>query len=144
MKRYLLIVAGVASVCAGTAGLFIPLLPTTPFLLLALFCFARSSPRLHCWLMNHRIFGAHLTNYLKHRAIVLSIKVLSIAFLWCSLAVSMILVDNPYIRAAMMVIGIAVTVHLLSLRVITKGTRDVQVDEAEFVSPKPSSVAAKD
>jgi len=98
MRRYLLIVAGVASVCAGTAGLFIPLLPATPFLLLALFCFGRSSPQLHRWLMNHRIFGPHLTNYLKHRAVLLSIKVLSIAFLWCSLAVSMILINNLYAR----------------------------------------------
>ena len=139
-----MIVAGVASVCAGTAGLFIPLLPTTPFLLLALFCFARSSPRLHHWLMNHRIFGPHLTNYLMHRAVLLSIKVLSIAFLWCSLIVSMILVGNLYARAALLVVGIAVSVHLLSLRVIAKDTRNVPADEAEIGSPKPSPGVAQD
>lgn len=132
--------AGLAAVGAGMAGLFLPLLPTTPFLLLALFCFARSSDRLHRWLLSHRIFGAHLTSYLKFRAVSLPIKVLAIAFLWCSLAVSMILIDNPYARAALLVVGIAVSIHLLALRILKNGSNDMRRggDKPPVVTEKTS------
>ena len=59
---------GILSVVLGIIGIFLPLMPTTPFLLLAAFCFARSSPRCHQWLHQHRWFGPYLTRYQQRHA----------------------------------------------------------------------------
>lgn len=69
MRRLLFLVAGWASVALGTLGLFLPLLPTVPFMLLAAFCFARSSPRLERWLLEHRHYGPHLRAWRRSRSI---------------------------------------------------------------------------
>ena len=69
MRRQLWIAAGCTCVALGAAGVVLPLLPTTPFVLLAAWCFARSSPRLHDWLLAHRLFGPLIANWREHRAI---------------------------------------------------------------------------
>jgi uncharacterized membrane protein YbaN (DUF454 family) len=74
MRRQLWIAAGCTSVALGAAGVVLPLLPTTPFVLLAAWCFARSSPRLHDWLLAHRLFGPLIANWRQHRAISRSAK----------------------------------------------------------------------
>jgi uncharacterized membrane protein YbaN (DUF454 family) len=61
--RWLWLLAGVVLVATGAIGVILPLLPTTPFLLLAAYCFARSSPALHDWLLNHRTFGPLISNW---------------------------------------------------------------------------------
>ncbi len=66
---------GLASLLLGFVGIFLPLLPTTPFLLLAAFCFARSSDRLHRWLLTHPVFGPMIENWRRHRAIARSAKI---------------------------------------------------------------------
>ncbi len=74
-KRYLLTAGGVASLGLGALGVVLPLLPTTPFLLLAAACFFQSSDRLYDWLMRHRWFGPYIRNHREHRAITLGAKV---------------------------------------------------------------------
>ncbi|MDB5698320.1 MAG: hypothetical protein JWN69_1124 [Alphaproteobacteria bacterium] len=69
MRRLFLFSGGVISLVLGTAGVFLPLLPTVPFVLLAAFCFARSSPRLEGWLLQHRHFGPHIHSWRESRAI---------------------------------------------------------------------------
>jgi uncharacterized membrane protein YbaN (DUF454 family) len=69
MRRTLWIAGGIASLALGAAGVVLPLLPTTPFVLLAAFCFARSSPRLHRWLLHNRRFGPLITAWRDERAI---------------------------------------------------------------------------
>lgn len=79
--RHLWFVVGLMAVALGIAGVFLPLLPTTPFLLLAAFAFARSSPRLHGWLVNHRRFGPMIENWRVHGAIARRAKIAAIAFM---------------------------------------------------------------
>lgn len=67
--RWLWLVLGFLSVGCGLAGTILPMVPTTPFLLLAAFAFARSSPRLHSWLLSHRYFGPLITNWRQHGSI---------------------------------------------------------------------------
>ena len=116
IKRIALLIMGHVSIALGLIGIFIPVLPTTPFLLLASYCFYKSSDRLHAWLMNHPLLGEKLRNYFEHRSVSRRTKITAIAFLWTSLLVSMILINIGYVRVIMAFVGTAVTVHLLALR----------------------------
>ena len=69
MKRQFFLVAGLVSVALGGIGIILPLLPTVPFMILAAFCFANSSPRLESWLVEHHVFGGHIRNWRDRRAI---------------------------------------------------------------------------
>lgn len=86
--RCLWLAIGCASVAAGTAGVVLPLVPTTPFLLLAAFAFARSSPRLHRWLMRHRRFGPLIENWRRYGAISPRAKAYSLASMAAAIGLS--------------------------------------------------------
>ena len=85
MKKFIksiLFVSGTFCLIAGIVGIFLPLLPTTPFLLLAAFCYARSSQRFYTWLMTNRWFGEYIKNYRDGKGIPVRIKVCKIGLLW--------------------------------------------------------------
>jgi uncharacterized membrane protein YbaN (DUF454 family) len=117
-KRALLIVAGSVSVALAVAGIFLPLLPTVPFLLLAAFLYARSSQRLYNWLMNHRVLGLYIYNYVTYRSVRLSVKVATLILLWVTLAVSILLLPNLYIRIFLLAVGCGVSIHVLTLKTL--------------------------
>jgi uncharacterized membrane protein YbaN (DUF454 family) len=120
-KKVLLVVAGVTSVILGTVGIVVPLLPTTPFLLLAAACFVRSSDRLHQWLINHRLFGSYIRNYREHHAVTWQTKVFTLLLLWVAVGYSgLAIVNSGIVRAILLVIAVAVTVHVLSLSTLAK------------------------
>lgn len=89
--RIFWLILGLASLSLGIVGIVLPLLPTTPFLLLSAFCFARSSDRLHDWLLAHRIFGPLLENWRRHRAIARSAKLAATAACTAVFAMSLML-----------------------------------------------------
>lgn len=120
VKKYLLISTGTISLSFGILGIFVPILPTTPFLLLSSFCYIRSSKRLYNWLINHRIFGHLIYNYLTYRAVERNAKIVSIVFLWIALLSSILLLSNIYIRIFLLVVGIGVSIHLLTLKTLEK------------------------
>lgn len=116
LLRWLLISAGTFFVGLGILGIFLPLLPTTPFLLLAAACYAKSSKRFHKWLLNNRWFGNYIKNYHKEKKIPLKAKVFSISLLWITILSSAIFaITNIYIRITLILIAIFVTLHILSL-----------------------------
>ncbi len=104
--------AGVLALLLGILGLFLPLLPTTPFLLLASWCFARGSDRLHRWLLSHRVFGEYLRNFEAGRGIPLKAKILATVMLWSSLLWAMRRFDSPTIPALMVLTGACVSIYL--------------------------------
>ncbi len=118
VKKILYIIAGSAALALGIIGVFVPVLPTTPFLLLTAFCYMRSSKRLYDWLIGHRVFGTYIYNYITYKAVLKRAKIISLVFLWGTLGVSMLLVDSWGVRAVLLVIGAAVSVHLLMLKTI--------------------------
>jgi uncharacterized membrane protein YbaN (DUF454 family) len=95
LPRWLLVVTGILSVSLGTLGIFVPLLPTTPFLLLAAACFVRSSDRLHLWLMNHRLYGPVIRGYREHRALPAGSKVTILVFTWAAILSSVVILAHP-------------------------------------------------
>jgi len=120
--RGFLIVVGVICVGLGFAGIFLPLLPTTPFLLLAAACFVRSSERFYTWLTTNRFVGSYVRNYMEHRATTMATKVTSISMLWIFIGASAVFFTESWIvRALLLVVAVGVTIHLVSLRTIGRG-----------------------
>jgi len=112
-KRRLLIGAGTLSTGLGIIGIFIPILPTTPFLLLAAACYMRSSERFYQWLINNRVFGAYVRNYIEGRGMPVRIKIFTILLLWLTIGLSIIFgVQNIVIRIVLICIAIGVTAHI--------------------------------
>lgn len=112
---------GTASLAAGIAGIFVPILPTTPFLLLSAACYIRSSKRFYNWLISNRLFGEYLRNYLERRGASLKVKVASLALLWITIGCSVALAtDTLWVRILLVAIAVGVTTHILSLRTLKR------------------------
>lgn len=119
-KKWLLIAAGCLAVAIGTLGIFLPLLPTTVFLLIAAACFARSSERLYHWLLNHRWFGPTIRNWRQFKAITLRGKIIMFIVLWLTLGLSAFrAVDLIIVRFLLLLVGLGVTLFLLSTKTMS-------------------------
>jgi uncharacterized membrane protein YbaN (DUF454 family) len=114
--KYLMMAAGALCVVLAVFGIFLPLLPTTPFLLLAAFLFARSSSSFYNWLITNRWFGEYIRNYREGRGIPLRQKISTIAVLWVTIAFGVWLVPVIWSRLGMIAIATGVTVHLLRMK----------------------------
>ncbi|ELN9578904.1 MULTISPECIES: DUF454 family protein [Enterobacter] len=104
MQRTILIIIGWLAVVLGTLGVVLPLLPTTPFILLAAWCFARSSPRFHHWLLYRSWFGGYLRYWQKHRAMPPGAKPRAIAVILTTFAISLWLVKMMWVRILLLII----------------------------------------
>lgn len=113
--RWTLLVMGWIAIFLGVVGIFLPLLPTTPFLLLAAACFARSSARFHHWLLNHKYLGPYIHLYLDGKGIPMKAKCYIISVLWISMAISIYIVPHVAAKALLLVIATCVTIYLLRL-----------------------------
>ncbi|KTC14605.1 MULTISPECIES: YbaN family protein [Pseudomonas syringae group] len=118
--RYVLMAIGWLSVALGVVGIVLPVLPTTPFLLLAAACFARSSPRFYHWLVNHKRLGPWIKDYLEGRGIPLKGKVYAIGTMWASISLSCYLVSLPWARGFMLVSAVLVTVYILRQKTLRR------------------------
>ncbi len=116
--RILLITLGSVSLLFGMIGIFLPFLPTTPFLLLSSFCFMRSSPRFHSWLINHRLFGEYIYLYTKHKAIRKRTRIAALACLWGTIAFSALITEKLHVRLIVLAVGAAVSIHLIKLKTV--------------------------
>lgn len=117
-KRIFLLILGGITLCLGAVGILIPVLPTTPFLLVSAWSWLRSSTRLYNWLVGHRVLGSYIRNYLIHKAVTRKARRLALLFLWFGLGASFWLVDSLHVRIVLVVVGLAVSIHLLTLRTI--------------------------
>ncbi len=108
-------IIGVLAVLLGIIGIFLPLLPTTPFLLLAAACFARSNEHMHQWLLSHGVFGEYLRNYEAGRGIPARAKALALVMMWSSLAYAMWRYDHGLLRVLLAAVGTGVSIYLLRL-----------------------------
>ena len=100
----------------GIIGIFLPVLPTTPLLLLTAYCYYRGSKRMYAWLMHHRIFGKHIQNFRENRIIPRKVKICTLLLLWASLLFCAYILPPIWLKCLMIGIAIGVTWHILSYR----------------------------
>lgn len=121
----LLVTAGVLCLVLGVIGIAVPLLPTTPFLLLAAACFLRSSDRLYRWLLGNRVFGGYLQRYRNGQGLPLASKIATLVLLWATLGGSALLAVPHrlwWVRLLLLAIGAGVTIHILRIKTASRRT----------------------
>jgi len=116
VKKFTLAAAGFISLVLGVIGIVLPLLPTTPFVLLSAACFSMSNKKLETWLLKSRIFGPFIENYRTGKGISKARKVFTINYLWFGLITSIIVIRTTFIFLILSIVGIGVTVHILTIK----------------------------
>ena len=117
MVKGLYFFSGIICLVLGIIGIVLPVLPTTPFLLLAAACFSKSSKRVHNWLLNNRILGSYIRNYQEGKGMPLKVKVFTISMLWITMMITVfIFIHIFWIQVILIIIAIAVTIHISLIR----------------------------
>ena len=115
--RVILIIAGTIFLGFGIIGIFLPILPTTPFLLLSAACYARSSERFYNWLLNNKLFGNYIKNYREGKGVPLRFKIFTLSLLWITILFSIYyFIDNLWVEVILIIIAFGVTVHILTIK----------------------------
>ena len=115
--RYLYFISGVLLVAIGFIGIFLPILPTTIFLILASACFIKSSPKANEWLRNHKMLGMYIKNYQDGSGLTVKSKIFNITFLWIMISASaLFFTELWYLKILLLVIAFGVTIHLLMIK----------------------------
>jgi len=114
--RSLFFVAGTITLVLGAVGIVLPILPTTPFLLISLACYLRSSERMTHWMLNNKYFGTYIRNYKEGKGIPMKTKLFAITVLWITISLSaFVLVPILVVQIILLVVAVGVTVHLIRL-----------------------------
>ncbi|MGL1885883.1 MAG: YbaN family protein [Reichenbachiella sp.] len=124
LAKPLFFTLGCVTLVLAILGIVLPLLPTTPFLLLSAACFMRSSDTMYQWLTHHKHFGPLISNYMKYRAVTLKTKVIAITTLWIFIMFSVILFGySIWVKALLLAIalGVSLYIHSLKVLVLSKG-----------------------
>ena len=120
LKRVFFIVAGTLFLSLGTIGIFIPLLPTTPFLLLSAACYYKGSKRMHQWMLNNKWFGNYLRNYKEGKGIPPWTKAFIMTLLWITITFSAFFIKIFIIQIILLAIAVAVSIHIITLPSLRK------------------------
>ena len=117
LVRALFFVAGSVSLAVGTIGIVLPILPTTPLLLLALACYCRSSKRMTKWVLSNKYFGSYIRRYKEGKGIPIKTKIVAIAALWITISYSAFFIVNNWwiVQLILFAIAIAVSIHIIRL-----------------------------
>jgi uncharacterized membrane protein YbaN (DUF454 family) len=111
-------ILGTLFLLVGIVGIVVPLLPATPFLLLASTCYVRGSQTLHRWLMRNKYVGTYITTIKEHRGMPLTAKIMTMAVLWASLLLSLYRIDSWLLDATLLMVGIGVTALIVRLKTV--------------------------
>jgi len=134
IRKAVLIFAGTVFVGLGVLGMFLPLVPTTVFLLMAAYCYSRSSDRFHGWLLSNRLFGKYISNYKSGRGISVRQKVSTLSALWLSIGFSIWMLGGGFWATLFLAaVAIGVTVHILWIKTYRpeeETTKSTNLEEA--------------
>jgi uncharacterized membrane protein YbaN (DUF454 family) len=121
IKKGILVTSGTLFLVLGVIGIFIPILPTTPFILLAAACYIRGSKKFYNWLIKNRWLGEYIKNYQEGRGIPIIVKIITIIFLWLTIIISTIVfVSNSIIQIILFFIAIGVTIHIIKIKTLIR------------------------
>ena len=116
-SRLLWNIAGTFFLSLGAVGIVMPLLPTTPFLLLAAACYLRGSARMYDWMSTNRYFGSYLRNYIEGKGIPPRVRIATIVLLWMVIGFSAaFMTDSIIVRIALLLVAFGVSIHILTLK----------------------------
>lgn len=115
-KNVLLVIIGCTSLFIGAIGIFVPVLPTTPLVILAAACFSSSSEKLYKVLIKSKYFGSYIDNYKNKTGVSKEAKRNALIFLWVTLTASMIINRDLKIVIILLVVGVGVTIHITKLK----------------------------
>jgi len=116
-SRLLWNIAGTFFLSLGAVGIVMPLLPTTPFLLLAAACYLRGSARMYNWMLTNRYFGSYLRNYIEGKGIPPRVRIATIVLLWMVIGFSAaFMTDSILVRIALLLVAFGVSIHILTLK----------------------------
>lgn len=118
LLNYLCTILGFLCVGFAVLGIFLPVLPTTPWLLLAAWLFYKGNPKMRIWLLNNKYLGPYIDNYIKYRAIPLKSKIISISMLWITILFSVYIVNPILLKILLLCIAVGVTIHLLMIKTL--------------------------
>ena len=114
MKKKIFIAIGLFCVTLGTIGIFVPILPTTPFFLLASFLFSKSSRKFYDKLINNKYLGDYIRDYLENKTMPTHSKITTLVILWMGIGVSIFLLDfQKHTTIFLIIVAIAVTIHIV-------------------------------
>jgi len=121
-KRILYLILGWLSLVTGIIGIFLPLLPTTPLVLLAAWCFSKSSERFHTWLLEHKLFGSIIRDWQSSDGIPRRSRNRALLFMWAGMAISIFVVSRFWATIGLITIGLCVSTYLLRMPVRSENT----------------------
>lgn len=128
--RILFIIAGFVSLLFAILGIFLPLLPTTPLVLLAAYLFGKSSEKFHFWIINNKVFGKYIKNYQDGKGITRRSKITAITSMWAVLLISVFWATEVlFLRIILTTVGLAVTIHLLRMPTYDENKLEVELNE---------------
>lgn len=116
LKRIIFYVIGYLSIALGIIGIIFPILPTTPFLLLAAACFARNSEKAYNWLLNNKLFGKFIRDYRDGKGLPVKVKIYTLLFLWLSIIVSIVFISIFWVQILLLIIASAVSIHVITIK----------------------------
>ncbi|MBK9214829.1 MAG: YbaN family protein [Chloracidobacterium sp.] len=135
VRKAILIFVGTLCVGLGLLGMFLPLLPTTVFLLMAAYCYSKSSERFYIWLLTNRYCGTYISNYRSGRGISLRQKVSTITVLWASIGLSIWLMNGKlWVALLLAAIAVGVSVHILWLKTYSPEADATEIRTADEIA----------
>ncbi|WP_066192549.1 MULTISPECIES: YbaN family protein [Gracilibacillus] len=129
IRRLWFLTMGTLSLLSGLIGIIVPILPTTPFIILAAFCFGKASPRLHHWLITNRYFGRYIADYQQGKGVPVKIKIGAVCLVWTSVVFSLFFIPLSAIKVMMIGIAIFVTIFIFTSPLL-KEKQDVYQESA--------------
>ena len=131
IRKAILIFAGTLFVALGVLGMFLPLMPTTVFLLMAAYCYSHSSERFHNWLLNNRWLGSYIRNYKSGRGMSVRQKASTLTFLWASIGLSIWLISAKlWVSLLLAAIALGVTIHILWIKTYRPEAAETTIEPA--------------
>lgn len=118
MFKHFLFILGIISLILGTLGIFLPLLPTTPFLILSAYCFSKSSKKFHKALLENKIFGQYIRDYQEKKGISLKNKIIAISTLVITIGFSLMKVTSPHLKIFLIIVFMGVSIHIIKVKTL--------------------------